>query len=360
MVRDTLLIIDDSELDLAILNEIFKHMFRVQCFQDAHKALSFIKEHSNQICGALLDICLGRRGAGFTVLQRMQTDPDAAGLPIILITSDANKEYVVRGIKNGAADFLVKPVEPHSVQERVCTVVRASWPAGTTILDGAAPNQEEEAASEPSESGSGDVVQLAAAWGRSLALFFQGRGLEPSPSPEVRELTALLAHTWCTLFPDSGFGTAEAEYTAQAAALCDIGMLGMPDGAASLEEPETPAERQAYFRHVELGRAFFDESGMTHPFLTICRDMAYWHHKNYDGTGYPPTEGAVTVPLSAQFFHAALRCDRYIRKYLDNGDCCDRVIRALAAEAGHIISQEMYCTAEAAHTQMENIISRYY
>lgn len=33
-MRDTLLVIDDSELDLAILNEIFKHLFRVECSSD--------------------------------------------------------------------------------------------------------------------------------------------------------------------------------------------------------------------------------------------------------------------------------------------------------------------------------------
>ena len=31
MIRDTLLSVDDSELDLAILNEIFKGLFRVEC-----------------------------------------------------------------------------------------------------------------------------------------------------------------------------------------------------------------------------------------------------------------------------------------------------------------------------------------
>ena len=71
MTRDTLLIIDDSELDLAILNEIFKGLFHVECIcQEATQALSFIHKESDRICAALVDICLGRRGAGFTLLQQ--------------------------------------------------------------------------------------------------------------------------------------------------------------------------------------------------------------------------------------------------------------------------------------------------
>ena len=68
MIRDTLLVIDDSELDLAILNEIFKQHFRVVGFSESHQALSFLKQERGRICAVLLDICLGRRGAGFAVL----------------------------------------------------------------------------------------------------------------------------------------------------------------------------------------------------------------------------------------------------------------------------------------------------
>ena len=49
MMRDTLLVIDDSELDLAILNEIFKHHFRVECAQDAHRGLTILKHDRERI-----------------------------------------------------------------------------------------------------------------------------------------------------------------------------------------------------------------------------------------------------------------------------------------------------------------------
>ena len=89
MIRDTLLVIDDSELDLAILNEIFKHHFRVECVMDAHRGLSCLKHERERICAVLLDICLGRRGAGFTVLHQLQLDQTTAELPVILISMAA-------------------------------------------------------------------------------------------------------------------------------------------------------------------------------------------------------------------------------------------------------------------------------
>lgn len=128
MIRDTLLIIDDSELDLAILNEIFKGLFRVECAAEARRGLTYLHHNMERVCAVLLDICLERRGAGFTVLHQLQGNPDTASLPVILITTDANEKDVRASVERGAVDFLVKPVDPHTVQERVCSVVRAAWP----------------------------------------------------------------------------------------------------------------------------------------------------------------------------------------------------------------------------------------
>ena len=92
--------------------------------------------------------------------------------------------------------------------------------------------------------------------------------------------------------------------------------------------------------------------------MKICADVAYWHHKNYDGTGYPATEERVAVPLSAQLVHAAMRCDLYLRKYQDRLDCFDRALRALAGEAENLISMEMYDTIESARESIEDWLAK--
>ena len=135
MIRDTLLIIDDSELDRAILNEIFKNLFHVECVANATQGMQYLREHAEQVCAVLLDLCLERRGAGFDVLHTIQDDPVSSNLPVVLITADAHEKDVRSGVERGAVDFLAKPVDPHTVQKRVCQMVRATWPPMTTILD---------------------------------------------------------------------------------------------------------------------------------------------------------------------------------------------------------------------------------
>lgn len=166
MTWDTLLVIDDSPLDLAILNEIFKHLFQVECFEEARPAMSYVRRNSQRVCAVLLDICLGRRGAGFQVLQQLQSAPETTPIPVILITADAQEEYVLNGLKKGAADFLVKPVNPHTVQERVCAAVRSAWPAGTTVLD----TEKPDSPPHPAEA-ERCLPDLASRWERLLQLF---------------------------------------------------------------------------------------------------------------------------------------------------------------------------------------------
>lgn len=322
-----------------------------------------------------MDICLGRRGAGFTLLHRLQTNALTTQLPIILITSDASKDNVMSGVEHGAVDFLVKPLDPHSVQERVCTIVRSAWPEKTTILDqkhGAVKQEtvaEEkgDTASEssfslldcvPEQLSAAQVQQLVDCWCKKLAVLYAHRaGVRPTPSGTIPYLTALLTETWRAQHPGGNLTELQAAYVQQAARICDIGLLGLSDDVIALGAEQPEPGRKAYMQHTELGRALL-ESEKPHPFVKICADVAYWHHKNYDGTGYPATQERVAVPLSAQFVHAAMRCDLYLRKYQDKMDCFDRALRALAGEAENLISMEMFETIESAREPIEDWLAK--
>lgn len=375
MIRDTLLIVDDSELDLAILNEIFKGLFRVECCREANQALSFLQNNTNRICAALVDICLGRRGAGFTLLHRLQTNALTTQLPIILITSDASRDNVMSGVEHGAVDFLVKPVDPHSVQERVCTIVRSAWPEKATILDQkhdvakqeSAIEKGEDVASEdgfslldcvPEQLSAIHAEKLVDCWSRKLFVLYAYRaGVRQASSGSIPYLTALLAAAWRSRHPNGSLTELQAAYVQQAARICDIGLIGLPDDVVALGAEQPEPGRKTYMQHTELGRTLL-ESEKSHPFIKICMDVAYWHHKNYDGTGYPVTEEKIAVPLSAQLVHAAMRCDLYLRKYQDRPDCFDRALRALAGEAENLISMEMYETIESARDPIEEWLAK--
>ena len=345
MTRDTLLVIDDSPLDLAILNEIFKHLFQVVCFEESRPAMAYIRRNSPRVCAVLLDVCLGRRGAGFQVLQQLQAAPETASIPVILITADAREEYVLNGLEKGAVDFLAKPVTPQMIQERVCAAVRTAWPAGTTVLDVEKPDS-------PPHSPESErcLPDLAGRWERLLQLFFQSRPqLHSSRYQLLGRITATLARSYAAVFPESGLDAEEADIIGQAAMFCDIGLLGVPDNIISQGPDQTGAGREIYYQHTILGHALFS-TGMTdgRHLADYAAEIAYWHHKRHDGGGFPADDPSGPIPLCAQFTHTALRLLAYLEYFQDHADPLQRALRALAGEAGHTISPEMFQCAQAA------------
>lgn len=338
MYRDTLLIIDDSPIDLAILNEVFKPLFQVACFEEARPAIAYIRRNTQQICAVLVDICLGRQGAGFSVLQQLQAAPKTMDLPVILITADPCEEYVLTAVEKGAVDFLAKPVNPQIAQERVCQTVRDAWPVGTTILDAptAAEPLRQSSASDPSRQ-----------WESLAELFFQEK---PALSfPHYRRLgaiTAILAAAYARLYPGGGIAPADAEIIGRAATLCDVGLLGLPDSVAA-QGPTGPSG-ELYYRHTILGQALFASGAAgTGPFADYAAEIACWHHKNYDGSGFPADQSG-SIPPSAQLTSTALHLLKYMEDFQDYPDAFRRSLQLLASDVGRSISQEMFFCAQDA------------
>lgn len=363
MIRDTLLIIDDSELDLAILNEIFKNMFRVECMTDARRAMTFLHQNARRVCAIVLDICLERREAGFTVLHQIQASQDTAALPVILITTDANEKNVYTGVERGAVDFLVKPVNPHTVQERVCGVVRAAWPPNTTILDRepelevqpSAPQEEVRAFPQGLT-----LAQTRALWGEwtsQLERFCCLRpGMDPEGHRQLGEITTLLARNYAQLFPQRGLSEENGTLMGMTAVFCDVGLLAVPDRVLEQGENQQGDDARIYYEHTRLGHELFAREGEQLPVFRYAAEIALWHHKNVDGSGFPQDTDGSAIPLSAQLVRAAMRIQYYVRYYRGCADVVDRTVRILKSEVGSVLSSEVYEAVEAAQPELEKIL----
>lgn len=356
MSRDTLLVIDDAPLDLAILREIFKQLFRVECFEEARPALAYVHRNLSSICAVLLDVRLGRRRGGFQVLQQLQASEETASLPVILLTSNASEEDVYSAVEKGAADFLVKPVDPITVQERVCAAVRASWPAGSTVLDSAFHQEQDDGPSIPE----GDPVSLAVEhWNRLLEIFFLARPHFSFTKYHILgRITTALGRGYRKVCPDCQLTEEDVQLIGQAAVFCDIGLLGIPDNIIELGQDQGGSGQDLYFRHTVLGHALFTTGiAIPHPLSRYAAEIAYWHHKNFDGTGYPVEQPPNPFPVSAQLVRTAIRCMGYMDYYHGYPDRLDRMLRSLASDVGRFIGPEQYEAAQAAQDELADCLS---
>lgn len=353
MIRDTLLIIDDCELDLIIMNEIFKDLFCVECVSNAKEGLLFLKQNGERVCGILLDIYLERPREGFHVLYRLQTDPLTSDFPVVFITSDANEKTVRDSVKLGAVDFLAKPVNPHMARERVCRLIREAWPPNSTILDdmskpllekgkeifvqkdGEEPNQ------PPSElQKDQDLFEL---WYGKLQDFCRMKdGMNIEEHRQLGVITAILAKRYALLYPHLGVTQEDAKLIGLASVFCDIGLLAIPDSVIAEWEHQKGMETSMYYLHTKLGYELFTIEDNQSSLFRYAAEIALWHHKNIDGSGYPSEDKDITIPISAQLTRAALRIQHYLYYYRGYPDCIERLLRALKNEAGVIFGYDLY------------------
>ena len=78
----------------------------------------------------LLDIMLPGED-GLSILSRLRREPSTAGVPVIMVTAKAGEIDKVRGLDQGADDYITKPFGVMELVSRVKALLRRTAPRGT-------------------------------------------------------------------------------------------------------------------------------------------------------------------------------------------------------------------------------------
>ncbi|MBF0162066.1 MAG: hybrid sensor histidine kinase/response regulator [Magnetococcales bacterium] len=117
--RSTILVVDDSPENLAILKRVLGERYSVRPAINGKVALkaAMVEPLPDLI---LLDIMMPEMD-GFEVCERLKEDPLSREIPIIFITAKDQVEDETRGLKAGAVDYISKPFSIPVVMARVAT-----------------------------------------------------------------------------------------------------------------------------------------------------------------------------------------------------------------------------------------------
>ena len=114
----TILIVDDSELSAAILEEHLRALgHRGLMVLDGESALTKLAGEDD-IELVLLDYWLGEK-EGITLLGRLKEDKRFRDIPVLMLSSERDGERIAQCIEAGADDFLPKPFEPRIFEARI-------------------------------------------------------------------------------------------------------------------------------------------------------------------------------------------------------------------------------------------------
>ena len=201
---------------------------------------------------------------GFDVLEQLKSNADTRLTPIVMITGLGATEDRIRGIENGADDFLTKPFERAELLARVRSLLRVK--SYTDEL-------------ERAES----------------VLFALARSIE-GKDPYTEDHCERLSDYGVLL--GKRLGLPEEQITAlhRAGVVHDVGKVAVPDAILLKPGRLTPEEWEIMRQHPVVGESICKGLKSFRLVLPIIRH----HHEKRDGSGYPDGLAGDDIPLTAR------------------------------------------------------------
>jgi twitching motility two-component system response regulator PilH len=115
-----ILIVDDSPTERHVLNDLLtKSGFEVVASDNGEDAI--LKAKSLKPDLILMDVVMPGLN-GFQATRAISRDPDTRSIPIILCTSKSQETDKIWGMRQGARDYIVKPVNRDELLEKIAAI----------------------------------------------------------------------------------------------------------------------------------------------------------------------------------------------------------------------------------------------
>lgn len=145
-----------------------------------------------------------------------------------------------------------------------------------------------------------------------------------------------------------GCDPVQVNIIARGALLHDIGKIGIPDSIMLKPGPLTDTERSVMEKHVKIGYDLL--KGIS--FLAGAAEIVLTHHERFDGTGYPQGLIGAEIPLGARVFALAdtldaITSDRAYRRAQSYGAAHEEISRVSRSQLDPLVVSVFLSISEA-------------
>ncbi len=123
--KQTILIVDDSMLNRALLADMIGDSFRILEAEDGKQAVAVMQKEGSGISLVLLDYVMPQMD-GFGVLEVMNHNGWIKDIPVIMVSAESDAAYIERAYELGVTDFINRPYDVNIVRRRVMNTDRKS------------------------------------------------------------------------------------------------------------------------------------------------------------------------------------------------------------------------------------------
>ncbi len=280
--RQTILVVDDIELNRAILVEVFKDKYNTLEAKDGEQALQLLVQYGNEIGAVLLDLWMPVMN-GFMLLDEMKIRGMLEKIPVFLITAEDSMEALRRGYEMGVVDVIGKPFLPEMIGRRIDNIIELY--KKREYLNHVVEIQEE-ALKEQAKK----IQKLNSSIIDTLSTAIEFRHCESGEHVQrIRKLTGIFLNKINHDYPEYSIPEEEILLIQDAAVMHDVGKIAISDQILNKPGKLTKEEFEIMKTHTIRGCELLDSIPeiRNSEIYKYAYDICRHHHERWDGRGYP-------------------------------------------------------------------------
>ncbi len=348
-MKDTVLIVDDVEINRIILREILEDDYDILEAEDGQEALDILFNISKLPQAVLLDIMMPGVD-GFAVLSAMKSNPTTENIPVLFITAADATINESRGLNEGAVDYIAKPFNPDVVKARVNNHIQLQ--------------RYRENLEYLLEQKTSELVEMHEQTMETMASIIEYRSLESGT--HIRRCSELSKIIIDRLVEKSTYARElmrlKGKTIVKAVALHDIGKVAIPDNILLKPGRLTDEEFDVIKTHTTIGSdivsSILETSSDPGEYLARAKEICRSHHERWDGKGYPDGLSGTDIPLAARILsvvdvYDALVNTRCYKPPMTHEDAAKLIIGGRGTQFDPVVV-DAFCDVEDKFASMED------
>ncbi len=298
-----ILIVDDNRTYLMVLRGIVNNIGEHEISVFANPLEALAAAATTEFDLVLVDYMMPEMD-GVTFIRALRQLPHHRDQPIVMVTTDEQRDTRIAALDAGATDFLRKPIEPVELRVRVQNLLGLRE-AQTAMRDKATWLAREV------RRATRDLADSQRDMARRLARAIECR--DGHTGDHVARMAAL-----CRIVAEGlGLDEDQCDTLHAAAPMHDVGKIGIPDFILQKPARLTDEEMAVMRTHVAIGEAILANGRSA---LMRCAErITSSHHERWDGTGYPRGLAGEQIPIEGRIaavadVFEALCADRVYRR----------------------------------------------